>query len=145
MSNLEQTAREALALTEKATKVYSFGDIISKQNYPKAYSRSFVVVEKYNELNTMLPALAQGYLDLLAENKAISGLREMDIKQCMRMNDEIAKLKSDREKLIEALKFYTDGNGIEEEDIEQIKDAPWGDKYCYGKKARATLAELGIK
>lgn len=242
MSNLEQTAREALALAEKVTKsniivgwcepdkdvlVKAFAQNVDesiKYNPDTKYwfintEEDFVVAHFGNgptsEKNAMfwaqarlaLPALAQGYLDLLAQNRRLNDkIDEERLDSCPQLDEnpnahpnitkkgiavrygklhfsmlssmeayfvsandveellaQIAQLKSENEKLkeselaeykdaakyqkqnakmIEALKFYADGNGNEEKDIETIKDPPWGDKYCYGKTARAVLAEV---
>lgn len=40
--------------TNEPAIVYTFEEIVNAQNYPKAYSRKFVVVEKYQELEALL-------------------------------------------------------------------------------------------
>jgi hypothetical protein len=67
--------------------IYSFEDIISKKDYPKAYTRSFVVVEKYNELQ--------------------SRYYKLDEINCQ-LNYEINTLKEKLDKAVSALEYCTD-------------------------------------
>jgi chromosome segregation ATPase len=56
-------------------------------------------MNKIDEANYTENSALQQLKEMKAELRATNGLREMDIKQCMRMNDEIATLKKENEKL----------------------------------------------
>lgn len=90
---------------------------------------------------------------LKAELKATNGLREMDIKQCMRMNDEIQQLKSKLEKAKKGLEFYANGSNWQNFDLEHEADPECEADYEHlnperprlitgGKKARQALKEI---